>query len=73
MNDRIIMIPFLASNAGSILNFGTDYDQGTMIGNYTNTSGEAVAQRIFSVTRELLIPTNVIGAILDIVGLDSAL
>lgn len=73
MNDRMVLIPFLSSNQSSILNFGIDYDQGTMIGNYTNTGDGAVHQRIFSVTRELLIPTNVIGAILDVQGLDSVI
>lgn len=73
MLDRMILLPFLSSNQSSVLNFGTDYDQGTMIGNFTNTDGGAVHQRIFSVTRELLIPTNVIGAILDVIGLDGIL
>lgn len=71
MSDRMILIPFLANSPSSVLNFGTDYDQGTMIGSYTNTQDGAAHQRLFSVTRELLIPTNVIGAVLDIVGLDS--
>lgn len=69
METKIIMIPFLSSAQNSILNFGTDFDQGTMVGSFPiGTDGGASYHRMFSVTRELLIPTNVIGAVIDVVG-----
>jgi len=69
MDTKIIMIPFLSSAQNSILNFGTDYDQGTLVGSFQiGTDGGASYHRMFSVTRELLIPTNVIGAVIDVVG-----
>ena len=69
METKIIMIPFLSSAQDSILNFGTDYDQGTLVGSFQiGTAGGSSFHRMFSVTRELLIPTNVIGAVIDVVG-----
>lgn len=69
MENKFIMIPFLSSAQNSILNFGTDYDQGTLVGSFQiGTDGGAAYHRMFSVTRELLIPTNVIGAVIDIIG-----
>ena len=69
METKIIMIPFLGDAQGSMLNFGTDFDQGTMVGSFPiGTDGGSSFNRMFSVTRELLIPTNVIGAVIDVVG-----
>ena len=69
MASKIIMIPYLASAQDSILNFGTDYDQGTLVGAISYAAENSAAfHRMFSTTRELLIPTNVIGAVIDVVG-----
>lgn len=69
MESKVIMIPFLSSAQQSILNFGKDFDQGTLVGTYPiGTEGGSAFNRMFSVTRELLIPTNVIGAVIDVVG-----
>ena len=69
MENKVVMIPFLSSAQNSILNFGTDYDQGTLVGSFQiGTDGGAAYHRMFSVTRELLIPTNVIGAVIDVIG-----
>ena len=69
MESKIIMIPYLGDSQESMLNFGTDFDQGTLVGSFQiGTDGGAAYHRMFSVTRELLIPTNVIGAVIDVVG-----
>ena len=69
METKILLLPFLTSAQDSVLNFGTDYDQGTMVGSFQiGTEGGSAHHRMFSVTRELLIPTNVIGACIDVVG-----
>ena len=69
METKIILIPYLGDSQGSMLNFGTDFDQGTLVGSFQiGTDGGAAYHRMFSVTRELLIPTNVIGAVIDVVG-----
>lgn len=67
--DMIYIIPYLTNAQGSVLNFGTDWDQGTLVGAVTiGTDGGASYFRQFSTTRELLIPTNVIGAVIQVVG-----
>ena len=72
MKNMIIMIPYLTNSQDSILNFGTDHDQGTLVGAVTiGTDGGASYHRLFSTTRELLIPTNVIGAVVEVTGTSS--
>jgi len=69
MDNRMLIMPFVA-NSNSVLNWGLNYDQGTMIGNYTS-SHDGLHQRVFATTREMLIPTDVLIAKLDVVGLDT--
>lgn len=68
LDNAIYIIPFL-NNSSSVLNFGLNYDLGTMIGNYT-ASHDGLHQRIFATSRELLIPTNVLCAKLSVQGMD---
>ena len=69
MQNKIIMIPYLANSQGSVLNFGTDFDQGTLVGAISYAAENSAAfHRTFSVTRELLIPTNVMGAVIEVAG-----
>ena len=69
MESKIILVPFIASAPTSVFNFGQDWDQGTLVGTFpVGSEGGAAFNRMFSVTRELLIPTNVIGAVIDVVG-----
>jgi len=57
-------------SAPSVLNFGTDFDQGTLVGAVTlGADNSSVHNRIFSTTREALIPTNVVGAVIEFTGL----
>lgn len=68
IGDKMIIIPFLPGNAQSELNFGHNWDHGTVVGHYANSAGGAAAYRIFGNVRELPVPSNVIGAIIDVVG-----
>ena len=69
MSNKIILIPYLANSQGSVLNFGTDFDQGTLVGAISYAAENSAAfHRTFSVTRELLIPTNVMGAVIEVAG-----
>ena len=69
MANKIILLPYLANSQSSVLNFGTDYDQGTLVGALSMASdGGPCYHRMFSCTRELLIPTNVMGAVVSITG-----
>lgn len=69
MKGQIFMIPYISNSQSSIFNFGQDWDQGTLVGALTiGTDQGASYHRVFSTTRELLIPTNVVGAIISVVG-----
>ena len=68
--DKMIMIPFFEDAPTSIFNFGTDFDQGTLVGAITlGADNSSAHNRMFSTTREALIPTNVVGAVLQVTGL----
>ena len=70
MNTRMIIVPFFENAPTSVLNFGTDFDQGTLVGAVTlGADNSSVHNRIFSTTREALIPTNVVGAVIEFTGL----
>lgn len=73
MNNRIVIIPYFEDAPTSVLNFGTDFDQGTLVGAITlGADNSAAHNRMFSTTREALIPTNVVGAFLEVTGLGDA-
>jgi hypothetical protein len=70
MYDKMVIIPFFEDSPTSMFNFGTDFDQGTLVGAITlGADNSAAHNRMFSTTREALIPTNVVGAVLTITGL----
>lgn len=69
MKDKIILIPYLANSQNSVLNFASDYDQGTLVGSISVASdGGPAYTRMFACTRELPVPTNVMGAIVNVIG-----
>lgn len=69
---KMLIVPMLQGQPDSELNFGHNWDYGTMVGHYSHTGEGAANQRLFANCRELPVPTNVIGAIIDVVGLDEA-
>lgn len=70
MINRMLIIPFFENAPTSMFNFGTDFDQGTLVGAITlGADASAAHNRMFSTTREALIPTNVVGAVLEVTGL----
>ena len=74
VQNKIIILPFFESAPTSVLNFGTDWDQGTLVGSVSlGADGTSVHNRLFSTTREALIPTNVVGAVIDVIGLGNVL
>lgn len=73
MQYKMLIIPYFESAPTSVLNFGTNYDQGTLVGTITlGADATAAHNRMFSTTREALIPTNVVGATIEVVGLGDA-
>jgi hypothetical protein len=73
LGDRILLYPSLPASKESVLNFGHNWDYGTIVGHYTLNDGHRGANnRLFANTRELPLPTNPVGAIITVVGVDLA-
>jgi hypothetical protein len=70
--NKIMIIPTIPGAPKSDLNFGHNWDFGTMVGHYAHTGDASANQRIFANAREMPIPTNAIGAIIDVVGIENA-
>lgn len=74
IQNKIILIPYLANSQTSVLNFGVDYDQGTLVGAISVASeGSACYHRLFSTTRQLVVPFNPTGAIVEVTGISTAM
>ena len=69
MRDKLVMVPVLPGNADTELNFAQIWNNGNMVAHYT-PSGDAAWHRLFANVRELLVTTNPVGCIVDIVGMD---
>lgn len=72
MAGKIVLIPFLSGNPASELNFGHNRDYGTVVGSYTHSDSGSAVQRLIANVRELPVPTNAIGAIIDVTNIDKA-
>jgi hypothetical protein len=69
IQDKIILIPYLANSQTSVLNFGQNFDQGTLVGSLSVASdGGPAYLRMFSCTRQIVIPFNPMGAIISVTG-----
>jgi len=66
--DKIVGIVAVES-AESELNFGHNWDYGVLVSHYT-VSGSAAHNRLFGNMRYLIVPTNPLGFIIDINGVD---
>ena len=69
MLNKLVMVPVLPGNADTELNFAQIWNNGNMVAHYT-PSGDAAWHRLFANIRELLVVTNPVGCIIDIVGMD---
>jgi hypothetical protein len=68
---KLVIFPYINGDNKSPLNFATNWDYGTVVGQYTQ-SGDVTYNRLFGSARELPIVTCPIGAIIDVTGVDSA-
>lgn len=68
-NGKMLIIPVVPGNNASVLNWGHNWDFGTMIAQYVSSQG-AVFQRYIANSRELPVATNPMGAIVTIAGID---
>ncbi len=71
LRDKIIAIPYREKDPDSVLNFGTNWDYGMYVANYTPQMQNAAWKRIFANSRTMVIPTNPIGLYFDVKGLNT--
>jgi len=71
VSDKIVIVPWVGSDSSSDLNFGQNNDFGAIVGQYSHSSGTASVQRLLANVRELPVPTNAMGAIIEVTGIDS--
>ena len=71
LRDKIVAIPYREKDPESVLNFGTNWDYGMYVANYTPQMQNAAWKRIFANSRTMVIPTNPIGLYFDVKGLNT--
>lgn len=71
--DDILMVPYLKDAPSSDLNFAHNRSCGTFVAAFTATHPDtASAERIMASVREAPLPTNIVGAIITVKGIDTA-
>lgn len=68
VQDEIMIIPSVSDDDTSYLNFGHNWDYGTVVGQFTYT-GDAIFNRIYANCRELPIVTCPVGAQISVTGI----
>lgn len=71
--NSIIVVPMREAQPEHITSFGTIRDRGTYVAQYTPINNGGVARRVVSNTREILFPTNPIGAMITVTNLSTQL
>ncbi len=71
LRNKIVAIPYREKDTESVLNFGTNWDYGMYVANYTPQMHNAAWKRIFANSRTMVIPTNPIGLYFDVQGLNT--
>lgn len=74
-DSRLVLVPVRERQVDDVMSFGTIFDMGTFVARFTKTgdANSSVTQRMISNSRSLLWPTNPVGIILDLVGLDDSI
>lgn len=70
---KIIIVPVRENAPEDITSFGSIRDRGTYAAQYTPLNQGGVARRIVANSREIVLPTNPIGVLIDITGLTEQL
>lgn len=69
LQNRMYVVPVIESAADSVLSFGSIRDCGTVTTNYSPTNQGSVVRRIATTTREIVMVSNKVGALLEIRGI----
>ncbi len=71
--NKILMVPVRDAAPTDVTSFGQILDRGTFVGNYTPVSNGAANKRIVANSREIVFPTNPLGYIITVQGLQTQL
>ena len=71
--NTMIIVPIRDAKPDDVTSFGSILDRGTFVGQYTPVSNGAANKRIVANSREILFPTNPLGFVITVSGLDSVL
>jgi len=71
--NTMIIIPVRDAKPDDVTSFGTVLDRGTFVGQYTPVSNGAANKRIVANSREILFPTNPLGFLITVSGLETQL
>lgn len=72
-SDTMILIPVRTAKPDDVTSFGRILDRGTFIGQYNPVSNAAAWKRIVANSREIVFPTNPMGMIITVQGLQEQL
>ena len=73
MENQMIIIPVRDAKPDDVTSFGTILDRGTYTAQYTPVNNGAANRRIITNSREIVFPTNVLGFVITVTGIDSTL
>lgn len=71
MTGKMMFIPIIPGDAKSNLNYGHNWDNGTIVGHYTVTADRSSFKRMYANSREMIFPTCPIGAVIDVTNIDT--
>jgi len=69
----MLIVPVRDADPESVISFGKNLDRGIFAGKFTFNNAMAVTQRAVANSREVVYPTNPIGMIISVKGLDAIL
>lgn len=72
-SNTMIIVPVRDAKPDDVTSFGVVLDRGTFVGQYTPVSNGAANKRIVANSREILFPTNPLGMLITVTGLDTQL
>jgi hypothetical protein len=72
-SNTMIIVPVRDAKPDDVTSFGVVLDRGTFVGQYTPVSNGTANKRIVANSREILFPTNPLGYLITVTGLDTQL
>lgn len=73
MRDKIVMIPYRKEATDDVLNFGQNWDFGTLLAHYTPTENNAVWKRLYANSRASVIHTNPSGLYCEVLNISKVI